>query len=61
MANNLNSAIDCIKAIIKQNVRFLFLQKGIVEQIQTERLVQHIYMEKVHVYREYLQIYNLKI
>lgn len=43
-----------IKARIKQNVRLLLLQKGIVEQMQTERLVQSIYMETVRVYREYL-------
>jgi len=45
-----------IKARIKQNVRLLLLQKGIVEQLQTERLVQSIYMETVRVYREYLPI-----
>ncbi len=47
-----------IKARIKQNVRLLLLQKGIVEQMQTERLVQSIYMETVRVYREYLPVYN---
>jgi type I restriction enzyme, R subunit len=45
-----------IKARIKQNVRLLLLQKGIIEQIQTERLVQSIYMETVRVYREYLPV-----
>jgi len=42
-----------IKARVKQNVRLLLLQKGIVEQIQTERLVQSIYMETVRVYKEF--------
>ncbi|HHT9138102.1 MAG TPA: type I restriction endonuclease subunit R [Candidatus Wunengus sp. YC60] len=45
-----------IKARIKQNVRLLLLQRGIVEQMQTERLVQSIYMETVRVYREYLPV-----
>jgi type I restriction enzyme R subunit len=47
---------ETIKARIKQNVRLLLLQKGIIEQIQTERLVQSIYMETVRVYREYLPV-----
>ena len=42
-----------IKARVKQNVRLLLLQKGIVEQMQTERLVQSIYMETVRVYKEF--------
>ena len=47
-----------IKARIKQNVRLLLLQKGIIEQIQTERLVNSIYMETVRVYHEYSPVYN---
>ena len=42
-----------IKARIRQNVRLLLLQKGIVEQIQTERLINSIYTETVRVYREF--------
>ena len=43
-----------IKARVRQNVRLLLLQKGFVEQIQTERLIESIYQETVRVYREYL-------
>lgn len=42
-----------IKARIRQNVRLLLIQKGITEALQTERLVESIYMETVRVYREY--------
>ncbi len=45
---------ETIKARIRQNVRLLLLQKGFVEQIQTERLIESIYLETVRVYREYL-------
>lgn len=44
---------ETIKARIRQNVRLLLLQKGIVEHLQTERLIESIYMETVRVYREY--------
>ena len=44
---------ETIKARIRQNVRLLLLQKGIVEHMQTERLIESIYMETVRVYREY--------
>jgi type I restriction enzyme R subunit len=43
-----------IKARVRQNVRLLLLQKGIVEQMQTERLIESIYRETVRVYREYI-------
>lgn len=45
---------ETIKARIRQNVRLLLLQKGFVEQVQTERLIESIYQETVRVYREYL-------
>lgn len=45
-----------IKARVKQNVRLLLLQKGIVEQLQTERLIESIYQETARVYREYQPI-----
>ena len=44
---------ETIKARIRQNVRLLLLQKGIVEQVQTERLINSIYQEVVRVYREF--------
>jgi len=44
---------ETIKARIRQNVRMLLFQKGIVEQIQTERLISSIYQEVFRVYREY--------
>lgn len=47
---------ETIKARIRQNVRLLLIQKGIVEQVQTERLIESIYMETVRVYREYLPV-----
>ncbi|MDP4001735.1 MAG: type I restriction endonuclease subunit R [bacterium] len=47
---------ETIKARIRQNVRLLLLQKGFVEQIQTERLIESIYQETVRVYREYLPV-----
>ncbi len=45
-----------IKARVRQNVRLLLLQKGFVEQVQTERLIESIYQETVRVYREFLPI-----
>lgn len=45
---------ETIKARIRQNVRMLLLQKGFVEQMKTERLIDSIYQETVRVYREYL-------
>ncbi len=45
---------DVIKARIRQNVRLLLIQKGIVEQMQTERLIESIYQETIRVYREYI-------
>jgi len=42
-----------IKARIRQNVRLLLIQKRITEILQTERLVESIYMETVRVYREF--------
>lgn len=47
---------ETIKARIRQNVRLLLLQKGFVEQLQTERLIESIYQETVRVYREYLPV-----
>ncbi len=47
---------ETIKARIRQNVRLLLLQKGFVEQVQTERLIESIYQETVRVYREYLPV-----
>ena len=44
---------ETIKARIRQNVRLLLIQKGIVEHLQTERLIESIYMDTVRVYREY--------
>jgi type I restriction enzyme R subunit len=44
---------ETIKARIRQNVRLLLIQKGITEALQTERLIESIYMETVRVYREY--------
>ncbi|MFA7201624.1 MAG: type I restriction endonuclease subunit R [Candidatus Paceibacterota bacterium] len=47
---------ETIKARIRQNVRLLLIQKGFVEQIQAERLIESIYQETVRVYREYLPV-----
>jgi type I restriction enzyme R subunit len=47
-----------IKSRIKQNVRLLLLQKGIIEQMQTERLVQSIFSQTERVYKEYLPAYS---
>ena len=47
---------ETIKARIRQNVRMLLLQKGFVEQVQAERLIESIYQETVRVYREYLPV-----
>ncbi len=44
---------ETIKARIRQNVRLLLIQKGITEVMQTERLIESIYMETVRVYREF--------
>ena len=44
---------ETIKARIRQNVRLLLIQKGITEVVQTERLIESIYMETVRVYREF--------
>lgn len=48
---------ETIKARIRQNVRLLLIQKGIVQQQQTERLIECIYQETVRVYREYTPVY----
>ncbi len=45
---------ETIKARIRQNVRLLLLQKGIVEEMQTKRLIESIYQETVRVYRGFL-------
>ncbi len=45
---------ETIKARICQNVRLLLLQRGIVEEIQTKRLIESIYQEAVRVYRGYI-------
>jgi type I restriction enzyme R subunit len=47
---------ETIKARIRQNVRLLLLQRGFIEQMQTERLIESIYQETVRVYREYLPV-----
>ena len=47
---------ETIKARIRQNVRLLLLQKGFVEKVQTERLIESIYLETVRVYREYQSV-----
>jgi len=47
---------ETIKARIRQNVRLLLLQKGFIELVQTERLIESIYQETVRVYREYLPV-----
>lgn len=44
---------ETIKARIRQNVRLLLLQKGIVEEMQTKRLIESIYQEAARVYGEY--------
>ena len=44
---------ETIKARIRQNVRLLLIQKGITEVMQTERLIESIYMETVRVYQEF--------
>ncbi|MDD3723139.1 MAG: type I restriction endonuclease subunit R [Lutibacter sp.] len=44
---------ETIKARIRQNVRLLLIQKGIIEEKHTERLIDLIYHEVVRVYREY--------
>lgn len=49
---------ETIKARIRQNVRLLLIQKGIVEELQTKRLIESIYLEAVRVYREYLPVYR---
>jgi len=48
---------ETIKARIRQNVRLLLIQKGVVKQQQTERLIQCIFQETVRVYREYTPAY----
>ncbi|MBP9864070.1 type I restriction endonuclease subunit R [Patescibacteria group bacterium] len=48
---------ETIKARIRQNVRLLLIQRGIVQQQQTERLIDCIYQETVRVYREYAPAY----
>lgn len=47
---------ETIKARIRQNVRLLLLQKGIIEEMQTKRLIESIYQETVRIYREYSPI-----
>ena len=47
---------EAVKARIRQNVRLLLLQKGIIEEMQTKRLIESIYLETVRVYREYLPV-----
>jgi len=43
---------ETIKARIRQNVRLLLIQRGIIQE-QTERLIEYIYLETVRVYKEY--------
>ncbi|MBU1557783.1 type I restriction endonuclease subunit R [Patescibacteria group bacterium] len=45
---------ETIKARIRQNVRLLLLQKGIVEEMQTKRLIESIYQETARVYGDYV-------
>jgi type I restriction enzyme R subunit len=44
---------ETIKARIRQNVRLLLIQKGVTEIMQTERLIESIYLETVRVYGEF--------
>ena len=44
---------ETIKARIRQNVRLLLIQRGIIQEQQTERLIEYIYLETVRVYKEY--------
>ena len=48
---------ETIKARIRQNVRLLLIQRGIIQEQQTERLIEYIYMETVRVYKEYAPAY----
>lgn len=45
---------ETIKARIRQNVRLLLIQKGIVEEKQTEKIVNIIFLETARVFREYV-------
>ena len=45
---------ETIKARVRQNVRLLLLQKGVVEESQTKRLIESIYMEAARIYREFV-------
>jgi len=47
---------ETIKARLRQNVRLLLIQKGVIEIMQTERLIESIYQETVRVYREYVLV-----
>jgi type I restriction enzyme R subunit len=48
---------ETIKARIRQNVRLLLIQRGIIQEQQTERLIEYIYLETVRVYKEYAPVY----
>lgn len=48
---------ETIKARIRQNVRLLLIQKGIIQQEQADRLIECIYQETVRVYREYAPVH----
>lgn len=47
---------ETIKARIRQNVRLLLIQKGIVEEKQTEKIVNIIFLETARVFREYVPV-----
>jgi len=48
---------ETIKARIRQNVRLLLIQRGIIQEQQTERLIELIFTETARVYKEYTPIY----
>lgn len=48
---------ETIKARIRQNVRLMLIQRGILQEKQTERLIEFIYFETVRVYKEFEPIY----
>jgi type I restriction enzyme R subunit len=48
---------ETIKARIRQNVRLLLIQKGIVQPQQTEKMIEYIYLETVRVYQEFVPAY----
>ncbi len=48
---------ETIKARIRQNVRLMLIQRGILQEKQTERLIEFIYFETVRVYKEFEPVY----